>query len=284
MSNMKKIIILIISALLIIYIGIYKVTTFNPHHITIRAEEISSEKISSSLNGTKIVFFSDLHFGKHTNEDDIKECIKLINKLDADVVVFGGDLIDNYSSTKITQEQRIFLINNLKNINASQAKYFLLGNHDLESEASIEDIQSIFLAADFFPLVNTNYKIYNKTNDFINIVGIDSLMDGNPDIDEAYNNIDNSKYTMSFTHCPDIFDELPLDKTDYVVAGHSHGGQIYIPIINNLYRATGCKKYFHGKYNKNATTLDISNGVGLTSYSIRFQANSEIVFYKLKAK
>lgn len=284
MSNMKKIILIIVAVLLVICVGAYKTTSFNPHHITIRTETLSSNKIDSSLNGTRIIYFTDLHFGEYTKEEDVKECINLINKLDPDVVVFGGDLIDNYSQTKITQDQRQFLIKNLKNIKASQAKYYLLGNHDLENETSIEDIQTIFLASDFFPLSNANYKIHNKTNSYFNIVGIDSLIGGNPNITDAYSNIDNSKYTIAFTHCPDLFDDLPLDKTDYVIAGHSHGGQIYIPILNNLYRANGCNKYFHGKHNKNATTLDISNGVGLTSYSIRFQANAEIVFYKLMSK
>lgn len=284
MSNMKKILLIILISLVVVCIGVYKTTIYNPHHITVRAEELSSDKIDSSLDGTKIVYFTDLHFGEFTNEKDLEECVNLINKLDPDVVVFGGDLFDNYSSDTISQNQIQLLTNSLKNIKVSQAKYYLLGNHDLENESTKEVVQEILTAADFFPLANSNYQIHNNTNSFVNIVGIDSLLLGSPNINEAYSDIDNSRYTISFTHCPDIFDELPLDKTDYVVAGHSHGGQIYIPLLNNLYRATGCKKYFHGKHNKNATTLDISNGVGLTRYSIRFLANAEIVLYKLKSK
>ena len=281
---MKKIIISILAILCLISIIVYKSVYYNPHNITIRTEELKSNKINSSLNGTKLVYFTDLHFGEFTNQDDTNKCIDLINKLDPDIVVFGGDLIDNYSSSNISQEQIQFLANSLKNITATQGKYYLLGNHDLESAASKEVVESILLAADFFPLVNKNYKIYNKTNSFFNIVGLDSLLKGNPNNEEAFNNIDSSKYTITFTHCPDLFKDLPLDKTDYVISGHSHGGQIYVPLFENLYRASGCKEFFHGKHKKSATTLDISNGVGLTNYSIRFQANAEIILYKLISK
>lgn len=280
---MKKFLIIILSVLILSSILVYRSLFYNPHHITIRTEELSSSKIDKSLDGTKIVYFTDLHFGELTYDKDVTKCVDLINKLDADVVVFGGDLIDNYSTFNINQDQKQFLTNSLKSITAKQGKYYILGNHDLENETSNEEIVSILTSANFFPIINSNKQIHNETNSYFNIVGIDSLLKGNPSISDAYSNIDSSKYTITFTHCPDLFDELPLDNTDYVIAGHSHGGQIYIPVFDMLYRATGCNKYFHGKHKKSATTLDISNGVGLTSYSIRFQANSEIVLYKLKS-
>ena len=280
---MKKIITLVIILILLIASVIYKASTYNPFHITIRTEKISSNKISSELDGTKIVYFSDLHFGNYTNQNELNTCVDLINKLDPDVVVFGGDLIDNFSTTNITQEQKQQITNSLKTIKASQGKFYILGNHDLESEKSKEEILNILEYADFSSLINKNIQIHNGSNSFFNIVGLDSLLEGNPNLSDAYSNVDDSRYTLSFVHCPDLFSELPLDKTDYVIAGHSHGGQIYIPLFDNLYRASGCKKYFYGKHNKNATTLDISNGVGITNYCFRLFAPAEIVFYKLSS-
>lgn len=278
---MKKIIIIIVISLITVSIGVYKSLFYNTHNISIRTETLHSNKLDKSLDGTKIVYFTDTHFGKLTNENDIENCVNLINKLDADIVVFGGDLIDNYSSNYITQDQKQALINNFKNIKSSQGKYYILGNHDLENSSSAEEITNILSLADFIPLINTSSKIYNGTKNYFNIIGIDSLLKGNPDFNEAYSEIDTSKYTIAFTHCPDLFKDLPLDKTDYVISGHSHGGQIYIPFVNVLYRASGCKSFFHGKHKKNTTTLDISDGVGLTSYNIRFLTRSEIVLYKL---
>ena len=280
---MKKTLALLTICLLLLSLIIYKSISYNPHHIVTRTEYLTSNKIDGVLDDTKIVFFSDLHIGKFTKEDDLTNCITLINSLEPDLIVFGGDLIDHYSSTSISKEQKQTIIQSLKSLKAPQGKYFILGNHDLESDKSREEINEILISANFISLVNTNFQIYNKTNSFFNIVGLDSLIYGEPNINEAYNNIDNSKYTLTFVHCPDLFEELPLENTDYVIASHSHGGQIYIPLLNYLYRVNGCNKYFYGKHSKKTTTLDISNGVGLTSYSIRFLANAEIVLYKLRS-
>lgn len=279
---MKRIVVLLILCLSLIGLIAYKSVSYNTHHISIQTEYLKSSKISKDLDETKIVFFSDTHIGKFTTVEDLQKCVELINSLNPDLIIFGGDLVDHYSSATLSKELKQDIILSLKKLKAHQGKYYILGNHDLESDNSREEINEILSSANFVSLVNTNYQIYNKSNSFFNIVGIDSLINGTPNITEAYNNIDNTKYTLSFIHCPDLFEDLPLEKTDYVIAGHSHGGQIYIPLLNHLYRVNGCEKYFYGKSTKNGVTLDISNGVGLTSYSIRFLADAEIVFYKLK--
>lgn len=280
---MKKIITLVIIAVVLIACVIWKSISYDTHHITIRSETIKSNKIDTVLNNTSIIYFSDLHFGTYTKENDLDILVETINKLNGDVVIFGGDLIDNYTGSQITQDQKQYLISKLKSINAKQDKYYVLGDHDLYSDETREEINTMLSLAGFTSLVNTNYRIYNKTNSYFNIVGLDSLLKGTPNTTEAYKDIDSSKFTLSFIHCPDLYNELPLESTDYVIAGHSHGGQIYIPLIDNIYRSKGCEKFFHGKHKKNATTLDISNGIGLTNYSIRFNSNAEIVYYKLES-
>lgn len=278
---MKKIIIIIVAVLLLIASIVWKSISYNPHHITIRSEVLKSSKIDPSLNGTSIVYFTDLHFGTYTNMDDLDNCVDIINKLNPDVIVFGGDLID--SEIEISTKQKQEISNKLKSLKASQGKYYIHGNHDLFTVDREDEALEILAAGGFTSLVRTSFKIYNGTDSYFNIVGVDSLLYGDPEIASAYTDVDSSKYTIGFIHCPDTFDRLPLESTDYVIAGHSHGGQIYLPLFDRLYRSKGSEKYFHGKHKKNTTTLDISNGVGLTRYSIRFNAPAEIVYYELLA-
>ena len=60
------------------------------------------------------------------------------------------------------------------------------------------------------------------------------------------------------------------------MAGHSHGGQTYIPLISLFNREAGAINYLRGKHTKNNVTLDITNSVGLKEKSIRFLADAEI--------
>ena len=260
---LKIVIFIVILLTLIIVNSIY----FTPHKLTIREETLSSSKIGKSFDDYIIAYFSDVHYGKYTKDEDIEKLVATINSVNPNVVIFGGDLFDDTNS--INKE---FLIEKLKSIKASTKKYAVLGECD--NEETIE----ILLDSNFNILDNTNETIFND-EDFINVVGI------NNDISESsYEGITANNYTIAVSHCPDSFDKLDLIKTDYVLAGHSHGMQVYIPLINVFYREDGCKKYAKGKHYKEDTTLDITNGVGLKNKSIRLFSDAEVVFYKLKSK
>ena len=82
------------------------------------------------------------------------------------------------------------------------------------------------------------------------------------------------------SHCPDLFDEIKGHNVDYMCAGHSRNGQVYIPLVNFFYRDAGCQKYYRGKSTRNSTTLDISNGLGQRNYNARLNSDPEIVLYK----
>lgn len=280
----KKLIICLVSILILIGITGYHACFVAPHKINIREETIYSNKIDSSLDDLIIAYFSDVHYGNFTSDDDVINMVEKINSINPDIVLFSGDLVDHYGYRGLNEDERSFLVDELSKIHASIGKYAVLGNHDSASENAIQDISNILIESDFSMLTNSNVQITNGNSGYFNLIGIDTLANGMPNIEQAYDGIDPTAYTFVFTHCPDIFSSLDKNITDYVVAGHSHGGQVYIPLFNYLYRTFGCNEYFKGKYHKSGTTLDITNGFGLTNKSIRLFADAEIVFYKLKTK
>ena len=70
------------------------VTVINPKTITIRRETMISDRIPASLNEIKIVFFSDIHYGKYVDQARLKKIIETVNTQSPDVVLFGGDLFE----------------------------------------------------------------------------------------------------------------------------------------------------------------------------------------------
>ncbi|MBO7703380.1 MAG: hypothetical protein J6S26_02955, partial [Solobacterium sp.] len=74
------------------------------------------------------------------------------------------------------------------------------------------------------------------------------------------------------------------DLTNYMLAGHSHGGQAWWG-FGALYTPLKAELYFRGKNNvRGYFTLDITNGTGTTKEDVRFLANAEIVLYTLEHK
>lgn len=278
----KKLFLSILSVILVILICLYNAFYINPFDIKIREEVIESDKLPSSFDGFTIAYFADLHYGNQVTKDFVDKVINTINSLDADVVIFGGDLIDNFDNFDFKESDSDFLIDKLKTIKNKYGKYVVLGNHDLYSPIVISTTNMILENSDFTYLTNTSYKIYVNSEDYINLVGIDSFSLGNPLPGVAYENVDASTFNLVMSHCPDIFDYIDFDKTDYMLSAHSHGLQVYIPLINNFYRNYGASKYVKGKYRKNGVTMDITNGVGVTYENVRFLADAEVVFYKLK--
>lgn len=276
----KKVFKIVLILIAIIALIIINALFIAPHTIEIREETLVSNKIADNFDDFVIAYFSDLHYGDLTKDDDLDEAINIINSISPDVVIFGGDLIDK-NATSVDNK---LLINKLKTITAKNKKYAVLGDHDLINEERKEEVINILENSNFVILDNENQKVFNGSENYINIVGFGSMVNGYIDTQSSYNELTSNDYTIVVSHCPDAFDLIDALKTDYVLAGHSHGQQIYIPLINMLYRKDGFEKYCKGKHYNEDAILDISNGVGLTNKSIRLFSDAEVVFYKLKSE
>ena len=271
MKHLKLAIALIIALLIIAFIYI-DMAYVNTTRINMRKETLNSTKFSADQKGDKIVFFSDLHYGTSIKQEQLDELVRRINLVEPDLVLFGGDLVDDYD--KLSNEELEYLKDALNKIDSKNGKFAVLGNHDLKNENVKSAITALLTEAGFELITNTNLVV-----DDLNLVGIDSLKNGSPDIDQALKDIDETKYTIILCHTPDILDDLA--KGDLLLAGHSHGGQINLPFISDYLVPEGSKKYIRGKYQKGELLLDVTNGVGTTIIPFRLFADSEFVVYQL---
>ena len=274
----KKIILALLTLSIFIGISYYNATVINTKQISTKQETLKSNKIDEDIDGLLIAYFSDLYYGSFIDKEYIDNLINTINKYQPDVFIFGGDLIDSSYAQNITQEDIDYLTNCFKSIKASKGKYAVLGEQDIQT---FNIVETIYSNSNIQVMRNSNNTISKDKNSFINIVGIDPLISGNPDYASSFLGVDNNYYTIVISHCPDTFDEILNHDFDYMLSGHSLGGQIYLPIISLFTRNEGCKKYYTGKITKNGKTLDITNGVGHIHNNARFLADSEIVLYRL---
>ena len=269
-NMVKKIIVIVTSLIIVIATCIINATIFNTKQIQTRQVILKSEKINEESSNILIAYFSDLHYGTYIDNDFLENVINKISDYKPDVIIFGGDLLDN-----IKEENKVYLTDVLKTLDAKYGKYAILGDQDKTNE---DDISKILKDADFKIIDDTNATININNESSINIVGIDN------NFDEAFHGINSNNYTLVVGHYPDLFEDIIDYDFDYMLAGHSHGGQIYIPLINYFFRKQGCQKYYHGKYQEDNKTLDITNGVGRTDNNARFLADAEIVLYRLDSK
>ena len=253
-----------------------------PNRFVTRRETLKSEEIPEQLDDTNILFFSDLDYGAFMDESRLDKLIETINLSGADLVIFGGDIYDNEAN--ITEETNTIISNAFKSINAKYGKFAVYGDRDENSDVVKNAVDTIYNNSDFEVINNTSFNIHKNGSKFITLVGLDNGLNGTNNVDGAYANVSSEAYVITVCHTPDSADLVPTDLTDYFLAGHSHGGQVYY-FFSSLYTPANAIKYFRGKNDiSNAFTLDITNGVGTTIQDVRFLANAEIVVYTLKSQ
>lgn len=255
--------------------------TIEPYRLQVHEHVVTTTKnITENYNGLKIVHFSDLHYGSTIKEEELKKVINKINEQKPDIVVFTGDLVER--KYQLTQDEIKLLSSEFKRIEANLGKYSVIGNHD-ETNAHFEEIMT---NGDFIFLKNDYDLIYNQDNSPILIYGVDDLTIGKPDMSKLNDEkIVDVNYRIILTHEPDyVYEFIYKYDSDLILAGHSHNGQVKLPLIRPLTLPDGCKKLYSPHYNINGKDIYISNGIGTSTLKIRFNSVPSINVYRIKKK
>lgn len=272
-----KILYKILTTLFIVIVMFFTYALFIEPNIMLTHEiHIKSSNITDDFNGLKIVHMTDFHYGMTTDTKYLKRVVKEINRLKPDIFIFTGDLIDQ--TYKISKEEKKEIINCLKDINTTYGKYAVTGNHDYFNE-NYEDI----LKQANITLLNNSYDIIYNNDSSVLIYGVDDSLYSTPVIDilKDKNNI-KANYRIVLTHESDYTEDIAFNtSSDLILAGHSHNAQVNIPFIKPFYLPEGAKKYYKPYYNLNNTDIYISNGIGTSSFKIRFMSVPSINFYRI---
>lgn len=272
--------VLFVLIIILIYLYAYFLGTSG---LKIKEYKIQKKFFISEYNGFKIAHISDIHYGNHISKEKIENLIEKVNMLKPDLIFITGDLVDN----AITDEQHIELVNLLKKIHANINTYAVKGNHDV----AYKDYEKLILEAGFINLDDKFERIYLDENNFIFLAGLsDSLYNSKSTKDRFYdieNEIDNNKnignciLNLLLIHEPDYIEQINYNKFDVIFSGHSHNGQVRMPIIGALYKPIGAKKYNKEYYKLDNTDLYISSGVGLSWLPIRLFNKPSFNFYRI---
>jgi hypothetical protein len=215
-----------------------------------------------------ILHISDLHLTKIGKRE--KKLIEIINGVNADVLVITGDFVSNRKMV----DGFIQLINKF---NPRYGKFGIWGNEDY-CVLNSEDRKRIS-KSDIVMLENEAEKI--KEN--LWIIGVDDPVTGYDDLTKAVKGIPEDDFKILLSHSPIIDEEADQKEIDLVLAGHTHGGQIYVPLISHLIiRLHRGKGYIAGLYKVGQTYLYVTRGTGTGILPLRIFSPPEITLIKLE--
>lgn len=246
-----------------------------PFWFDVRQVPLKLPKLPAAFKGLKIVHISDFHLGYHFKPRHVAKMVDIINGLEPDLVVFTGDLVNSHRSLKAAVKSQV----HLKKINAPYGCFAILGNHDYLEE--IDTVATVLRASGFDPLINENRKI-EKDNDVLYIAGMDDFLYGEADIEKALAGIPPESFTIFLAHEPDYFKVSSQFPIDLQLSGHSHGGQVCVPLIGPIVTSKMGRKFHTGLYELNGKTLYTNRGMGTTHLPFRFSCRPEITVLTLE--
>ena len=228
------------------------------------------------LKGIKVAYLTDLHICQNEKAYFLK-LIKTVNEQNADIILLGGDyvVVDMFMNKTMEAKEIAQLLTGFK---AKYGVYMVMGNHELHGK-SIEILTDCLKDTNIKILQNTNVRIKIRDKS-LSIVGIGDYSDRRHNIKKAFNNAE--KPIIAFTHSPSIFRLLP-NNVNMTFAGHTHGGQVYLPGFGPLAKPRGYKGiYVKGFYEKQGKTMFVSSGIGCSHLKARLFNLPEIVIADFK--
>lgn len=265
---------------------------FGKYRHTVRKVKLRFKNLPENFKGYKIVQISDVHSGSFLNPQKLQKAIDLINEQDADVVLFTGDMVNNYAD-----EFKPF-IPLFKSIKAKDGKFSILGNHDYgdygawnsreEKAQNIPTLKNYQAEAGFKMLRNENIAL-EKNGEKIYLLGVENWgikpFPQYGDLDKALKGVPEDAIKVLMSHDPTHFDEVvKKHKTNVhlTLSGHTHGMQFGLDLKNIKWSPVKFKyKKWADLYESEGKYLYVNRGFGVIAYPGRVGINPEITVIEL---
>lgn len=257
----------------------------------VQHELVHSKKLPKAFDGLRIVQISDMHLGSFpTGTDIVQVGVDLINEQDPDLILFTGDLVNDYS-----EEAEPWLAT-LKGMKARLGKYSILGNHDYSDYASWPDAVSKRANLDRlkghhrelgFRLMLDEHLPIEKDDERFTLIGVQNWgvrFQQYGDLKKAVTGTDKSQFRLLMSHDPTHWEaQVQEEGIDLTLSGHTHGAQFGITIAGQTYSpAQWVYKQWAGHYVQDEMHLYVNRGFGFIGFPGRVGMPPEITVIELR--
>ncbi len=238
----------------------------------------------------RVAVLADIHAVEPwMSADRIRRIVAETNRLKPDLTLLAGDY-EMGLSHKETFTCRVPMSDcaeALSGLNSPLGVYAILGNHDVWRFRG-EPVKQAFSAKQVPILENQAVRLSKQGRPFW-LVGLGDQWAfparkgfvGLDDLPGALAQIGDKAPVILLAHEPDIFPSVP-DRVALTICGHTHGGQIALPLLGPLYVPSRYgTRYAYGHVRENGRDLIVSAGLGMSGIPVRFGVPPEITLIRL---
>ena len=245
--------------------------------------------LPSSFHGFRIVHISDLHASFWVGRDYLMQVVKEINQLEKDLVVISGDIItgsvNNFWKRWISAGKADYIsmvVDVLGNLKEGD-KFAVLGNHDQWDGRKVElrlvnELENVGIRV----LRNSSIKL-NRGRSDLYVAGTDDFW-VSYNLKDALQEVPSNEFKILVCHNPDVREDIRNEtKLDLTLCGHTHGGQVAIPLISHHFIPIKDPiRYQAGLVKEPYGYTYVNRGIGTLVFPFRIGAPPEITYITLQ--
>jgi len=244
--------------------------------VSIDRKRLALPRLPLELEGLTIAHLSDLHMTGRVGLEYFKYLVRQVNDLRPDVIVITGDIIEHQSCWP-------WLEKSLGQLCAPLGVYFILGNHD--AFIDVQRTRRILVDAGMTCL--SGRWVRAEWNGAAVTLGGNELpwMPPAAPLEELPPRRDDEvEFRLVLCHTPDQFAWCRRADVDLALAGHTHGGQVQLPLLGVLASPSLFgTRYACGLFRRGSTVLHVSRGIGGET-PLRWRCPPEVALLELTGK
>jgi len=236
--------------------------------------DLAVPNMPDAFKGKRVAFIADFHHGPYVPLPYIRHTVDVANSLNADMILLGGDY---------PHRGRQFIepcIAEVARLRAPLGVYAVLGNHDYYDGVS-PYVKGALREARIPELTNRGVWI-EEGGARLWLCGVGDYWQDVQDLPAALGKTTVRDAVILMSHNPDYVEEIRDPRVGMVLSGHTHGGQVNLPIIGApIVPSIYGQKYAHGLAQGPVAPVFVTRGVGTIVPPVRLCCRPEVVLATL---
>lgn len=256
--------------------GILYGMAIEPDMLDVISRELVLPRLDPAFDGYQVTQISDIHMDDWMTPERLQMIVDQVNVGQPDMIVITGDFV-----THTPERHAESLVATLGTLSAPDGVFAVPGNHDHWTR--IEVVREIIRQSNITDLSNRHHTL-TRDGQLLHLAGVDDVWVKAADLDRVLSGLPADGAAILLAHEPDFADTSAASgRFDLQLSGHSHGGQVVLPLMGAPILPRLGRKYPAGLYRVGEMLQYTSRGVGMIEPRIRFNCRPEITRFTLRS-
>lgn len=234
-------------------------------------------RLGREFEGYRVVQIGDLHLEDWTKPRRLNRIVDRVNDQRADLIAITGDFLSYSVDPGVPRR----LAEALGRLEARDGVLAVTGNHDYMTD--VDTVRRCIREAGITELRNA-VRTIERGGAVLHFAGVDDVMEGMSRLDLVLKELPENGAAVLLAHEPDFADvSAATGRFDLQLSGHSHGGQVRMPLWGPIFLPPFSQRYSSGLYEVGSMLQYTNRGLGFVDARLRFLCRPEITVLTLES-